>query len=142
MFYSIGSWALNLASLFDGCTKQMFTLCQNYICELVKTLILKMQNCGPQISFLSDGSLYADDGYEVKIYNQDFCMDNFVNRTLNSSVLSALVCRNITSSFSGTSPKYKPQQVKLPCFLAVVRILFKLLHLKLKNMFFIRFLCT
>jgi hypothetical protein len=73
------------------------------------SLVMEIWNYGPQISFLSDGSLYTDDGYDVVVYEKGFCMENFVERTQNFSIFSALICTNNTSSFNGSSPNYKEE---------------------------------
>ena len=63
------------------------------------------------IRFLSDGSLYIDNGKAVSVFESGFCIDRFIQKSTNTTAVAAYVCSTDTPVLNLTS-KLKTNKVR------------------------------
>ncbi len=54
---------------------------------------------GSILHFLSDGHLYVDNGQTADTFDEGFCLDLFIDKTRETSIISAIVCVKPLLSF-------------------------------------------
>ncbi len=77
---------------------------------------LEYFNADEELNFLSDGTLYTNDGIEVNVYKEGFCVENFYLPESGKIYLSGILCQNAVSVLklkSFNSSKYDMQTENL-----------------------------